>query len=187
MTNGVGAGDGSDAPISRTDEWKEARNVIDTVDGQIASLRQYGLSFVAGLLAAQGLIEFPLSSASAIVPDSVKLGILIASFALILGIFDLDRKARDVQRAAAHRACMLEGKYGLTKLISASYGSNDVVTSADVLYLIFVFGTTVLGFAVLGLTTLNTDYRLTSLIASAAVTGGAVYVFGHAHPRWRRK
>jgi hypothetical protein len=82
---------------------------------------------------------------------------------------------------------MLEGKYGLTKLISAFYGSDEVITSAVVLYLIFVFGTTVLGFAVLGFTTINTDYRITSLFMSAAVTGGAVYVFGHAHPRWRRR
>jgi hypothetical protein len=104
MASDAGAEQGPDAPISRIDEWKEARTIINAIDGQLATLRQYGRSFVAGLLAAQGMIEFPLSSAPAVVPDSVKLGILVASHSKTLGIFDLDMKARDVQRAAAHRA-----------------------------------------------------------------------------------
>ncbi|MCI4319780.1 MAG: hypothetical protein L3K23_06590 [Thermoplasmata archaeon] len=187
------AGAGGEGDISNriniTDEWKEARNVINNCDSQVSDIRKYGLSFVSGLLAAQGLIEFPLKSASQVVPDSVKLSILIASYLLIVGIFDLDRKARNTQRAAAHRACMLEGRsglqLGLTQLISKSYGSEAAVTSADVLYLVFVGATTILGLAVLGITSLTPSFDLVVLLVFAGGTAAVVYLFGHTN-RLRR-
>lgn len=171
--------------LSLSDEWKEARNVINNCDSRVAEIRKYGLGFVAGLLAAQGLIEFPLKTSSEVVPDSVKLSILVASYVLIIGIFDIDRKVRKTQKAAARRACMLEGRSGLhsglTQLISQGYGTEGAITSSDVIYLVLVIATTILGVAVLGLTSLSWSPDLVLLLSAALLTGGVVYFFGHSN------
>jgi hypothetical protein len=139
----------SSVKLGVTDEWKEARTVVDNADSQLSSLRQYGFTIVSSLLAAQGLIEFPLATSSQTVPDPVKFAILIATDFLVLGLFDLDLRTRTIQRAAAHRACMLEGKDGLTRLVSRAYKPHPHTTSVDVLYLTFILATTILGVAVL--------------------------------------
>jgi hypothetical protein len=164
--------------IAPADEWKEARTVINSADSQLSDLRKYGLTFVSGLLAAQGLIEFPLKSASQAVPDSVKFAILVASFFLILGIFDLDRRTRTIQRAAAQRACMLEGDDGLTKVISRTYQPNESITSIDVLYLIFILATTTLGLAVLGVSSFPPSSEAVGLLVIALLSAAVVVFFG---------
>jgi len=135
--------------VGVTDEWKEARTVVDNSDQQLVTLRQYGFTILSSLLAAQGLVEYPLTGATEVVPDAVKLAILIATYFLILGLFDLDLRTRLIQRAAASRAAALEGPNGLTKKIIGAYHPHPHITSVDVLYLFFILATSILGVAVL--------------------------------------
>ncbi|HUZ79725.1 MAG TPA: hypothetical protein VMV28_03805 [Thermoplasmata archaeon] len=164
-----------------TDEWKEARLVVDNADTQLAGLRQYGMTFVAGLLAAQGLIEFPLNSSSQAVPNTVKLAIILASYALILGIFDLDLRTRMIQRGAAQRAVELEGTspiasdgMRLTETIGESYAPWKSIASIDVLYIVFLSATTILGFGVLGASLLVFSYN--ALVLGLVFLGCAILI-----------
>jgi hypothetical protein len=59
------------------------------------------------------------------------------------------------------------------------------VTSADILYLVFVGATTILGIAVLGITSLAASFDLVVLLVFAGGTAGVVYFFGHTN-RLRR-
>lgn len=165
-----------------TDEWKEARTVVDNADSQLVTLRQYGFTIVSSLLAAQGLIEFPLASSTQVVPDAVKLAILIATYFLILGLFDLDLRTRLVQRAAARRACMLEGENGLTRLVSQEYKPHKHITSVDLLYLFFVLATTILGVAVLASYPFEFSWAFAALLALLLVVAvpSAVLVYYYA-------
>jgi hypothetical protein len=164
-----------------TDEWKEARTVIDNADTQLAALRQYGLTMISALLAAQGLIEFSIKGATQVVPDTVKLAIVIATDFLILGLFDLDLRTRTIQRAAASRAAALEGEPRLTGLISEAYRPHKHITSVDLVYLFFVLATTGLGVAVLAPYPFGITYNylvlLGVLLLFAAPSAVAVWIY----------
>jgi len=148
----MAGGDSQDPHIT---EWQEARNIISGVDGRLATLRQYGLSFVTGLLAAQGLIDFSNSGSTSSVPLGVKFAILVASVLIIAALYDLDRRELAIQAGAVKRASTLEKlaelNFGLTDSITCEYAKSDQFGLANILYVLFVVATGILGVSVLNL------------------------------------
>jgi hypothetical protein len=149
---GNGAPTGDDP---RTNEWTAARQVISDLDGQLGTLRQYGFTFLAGLLSAQALISFPptgsssSSSSSSVVPPSVRLAIVLASLALIGAIYVSDIHLRSIQRDVALRAQEIERGLGmeLTEGVSSRvtrFSENSIV----VIYILLAGVAGILGAAV---------------------------------------
>lgn len=139
-------------------EWKTARKVIGDTDGRLASLRQYGISFVASLLTAEGLID-TVPATAAYIPPQVKLAIVIASLVLISALFTTERNLRTIQRAAALRARVLERTLDmeLTESISTFYKIHHTSDLVDSLYYFLIGATGLLGFFVLNPTTVSFD------------------------------
>ncbi len=92
----------------RVTEWTAARGVIATMDTNIATTRQYGITFVAGLLTAQGLIEFSSSATASVTPPLVRFAIVLGSFAVLAAVFASDWHFQKVQDGAIKDALKLE-------------------------------------------------------------------------------
>jgi hypothetical protein len=135
-------------PSGLEGEWAEARTTVRNYDTLLQALRQYGFTFIAGLLTAQGLIEISLSSSSMVVPPVVKAGVLLASMTLIGSIFVLDKMYRRMEGTAVIRARLLERRLGyeLTEDASEVYSAQQISTSVDVLYSLLFVVAAILGY-----------------------------------------
>lgn len=142
-------GDSSEGP-SPHDEWSVAQTTLQMYDNRIADLRKYGLTFLAGLLTAQGLTLTDASSSSFIVPP-VKMAIILSTILLVCTIFLLERIYRELESAAGIRARILEKSIGyeLTEDINAVYSQMLVRRVVDLVYTLFIGVAVLLGWFVL--------------------------------------
>ena len=164
----------------RPQEWSQARATVQSVDTTLTDLRKYGLSFVAGLLTAQGLTEVAGSPTSSYVPYSVKLAIIVVSLLLILAMVAIERVNRAVQRAAAYRARSLERHLGmeLTDDIANFYEAYSVLDWIDFLYLLFIVATGALGLAILNAGAWSWNWATICDIVATGAALGMVFVIG---------
>jgi hypothetical protein len=160
------------------EEWKEARQVIASIDDKLQDLRKFGPTFVTALLTAQGLTEIPLASSTGYLPPAVRLVIIFATDLLICSLFIMERPLRLVQQAAASRAITLEREMGmfLTKGISESYQRNRPWNYIDVVYSLFLGATGALGFIILNPVT--TVLNLPTIVDVVATVAALVFVWG---------
>ncbi len=136
---------------SAVNEWSSARDLITRCDDRLVTLRSYGLTFVAGLLTAQGLISFPIGGVTSTVPPFVRLAIVTSSLILVCALYTIDRQVRSIQAGAALRARILERQlgYGLTEAVADTFKVNGAYESIDLAYESLLLGTGVLGLAVI--------------------------------------
>ena len=136
---------------SAISEWSVARDLITKCDDRLGALRSYGLTFVAGLLTAQGLISFPVGGVTSPVPPFVRLAIVISSLILVCALYTIDRQVRSIQAGAALRARILERQlgHGLTEAVADTFKVNGAYKSIDLAYESLLLGTGVLGLAVI--------------------------------------
>jgi hypothetical protein len=162
------------------DEWKAARQVISDTEGELADLRKYGATFLAGLLTAQGIVEIPLMGATGYVPPLVKLVIVLSSQLLVCALFVLERPLRLIGRTAAHRAIVLEVQLnlGLTKEISASYRIHRPWNYIDGAYSVYLVAAGALGFFVLNPVSVMIGLPTLIDVSATIVSFVFVWVFG---------
>lgn len=146
----------------RLDEWKEARSVVDAADTRLTDLRKYGLTFVAGLLTAQGLTEIAVGTPVSFVTPIVKLGITVVSLLIICMMVAIEKVNLPLQRAAALRASVIERQLGLklTQEITEIYDWYKVWRWVFVLYLIFVVSVGLFGLALLMPISFNLSWEI---------------------------
>jgi hypothetical protein len=154
----------------------------------LASLRQYGFTFVAALLSAQGLIDFPPTGASTFVPAPVKLAIVLASLALIGAIYVSDNHLRSIQRDVALRAQEIERGFGmeLTESVSPRV-TRFSAGSIEVIYYLLAVAAGGLGAAAVSPTSIsqNSWLLVADIVATAAVVG-VIRIVGFLHIRLRQ-
>jgi hypothetical protein len=177
---GKGRGVHSPSEANAIEEWKEARQVISSIDDKLEDLRKFGPTFVTALLTAQGLTEIPLASSTGYLPPSVRLVIVLATDLLICSLFVMERPLRLVQQAAAHRAIYLEAGLGmfLTKEISESYQRNHPWNYIDVVYSLFLLATGALGFIILNPVSVALNLPTVVDVLATIAALGFVWIFG---------
>lgn len=137
-------------------EWTTARDILTEYDGMLHDLRKYGFSFLTALLAAESVLVPTIVSKSGVeggtvLPNSVKVAVLVVNFLLIILLRLLDRNYEVFQDAAATRALVLEKKLNLelTEIISVRYNGSHVRSYITGLYAAFVLGVYGIGWVVL--------------------------------------
>jgi hypothetical protein len=131
-------------------EWQECRSTIGRLDGTIADLRKFGFSLVTVLISASSFFGQHASPSESTMAEAIVIMILIAA------LFAVDRYYTLLLNGAVERALDLEGpkidrqdlsKDKLTQVISI-YAINSVaVFIAPLLYLAFLWATTLLELA----------------------------------------
>lgn len=134
------------------EEWKEARNIIDSLDTLLSGLRKYGFTFITALLGADSILGQATGQASFALTPLVKLGVMLTSLALIIGLYATDSFYRMIQKGAATSAKAIEGIWehdsnvdGPTKSISKVYRADSVWVFIDFLYILFGLANLILG------------------------------------------
>ena len=134
-------------------EWETARNILKDFDAHLHDLRKYGFSFLTALLAAESLLipTWLPSSNSTVLPEHIKVAVLLVDLILIVALQLIDRNYVVFQRAAATRAKVLERilNLELTEVISQRYTKTHVQSYVTGVYAFFTLGVSVLGAAVL--------------------------------------
>jgi hypothetical protein len=172
---------GAPAVNPKIAEWNEARSVINKIDDRLNDLRKYGLTFVSGLLTAQALIDSSTPSAATFVTAGVKLAIILASLVLICALFVIEIINRQVQHAVSSRARQIEkdSNLGLTRAVARAFAIYRVDRTLDLLYLMMIVATGVLGFYVLGGTTFPSN-SLANVGVLASIVAGLFLLGVHA-------
>jgi hypothetical protein len=126
------------------EEWKEARNIIDSLDSLLASLRKYGFSFITLLLGADSILGQATGQATVVLSPTVKLGVMLATLASIIGLYATDRFYRIIQEGAVANALQIESAWqlkvkeeGPTQSISMTYSLEKGFLFIDALYVLF--------------------------------------------------
>ena len=130
-------------------EWVMVRNSIDKFDGYTVDIRKYGFSFITGIITAQAiLMPTPVSY-------PVKFSVIIVTMALILAIALFEQYIRIMQHAAVQRGLILERRLNieLTELIGFQYELNHGEYFKYALYIVFIFGTSLFAFFLIGINT----------------------------------
>lgn len=130
-------------------EWVMVRNSIDKFDGYTVDIRKYGFTFITGIITAQAILTpTPVSY-------PVKFSVIIVTMALILAIALFEQYIRIMQRAAVQRALILERRLNieLTELIGFQYELNHGEYFKYALYIVFIFGTSLFAFFIIGINT----------------------------------
>jgi hypothetical protein len=138
------------------EEWKEARNIIDSLDTLLSGLRKYGFTFITALLGADSILGQATGLASFALSPLVKLGVMVTTLALIIGLYATDSFYRMIQKGAATSAKAIEGIWepdshveGPTKSISKVYRTGFGWVFIDFLYILFGLATLILGVFIL--------------------------------------
>lgn len=132
-------------------EWKEARGIVDSLDGTISGLRKYGFTFITALLAADSILGQATSSASYTISDPVKFAVMGSTLVLICALYSTDRFYRVIQTGAAHDAEWVEHrlKMRLTYVIAQAYKAQGARYFVELIYGLFALATAVLGYLIL--------------------------------------
>lgn len=154
------------------DEWKTARDTINTYEDHIHDLRKYGVSFITALLTAQSL----LTASTTIFLDDVKLGILSVTLILLIGLRQVERVYQLRQKAIGIRATILERKLNieLTETITERSRRYHVAWRISLIYISFAAADAALGWAVL-----DSFYYKVALVAFSVVTSVLLASIGH--------
>jgi len=157
-------------------EWVTARSAVMSYEGTIAAIRNYGLTFVAGLLTAQGLISFTAENTTGFVPALVKLGILLASLVLIASLCVFEKTCSILQSSAIARARILERRLSMS-LTDDMVGVNRQLKRTRyviALYSAFVLVTVLLGCFILTSAGFGWGWPPVLLIIAGAATLGVI-------------
>ncbi len=132
------------------EEWKKARDTLQSFDDKLHDLRKHGFSFLTGLFAIGSILSEIVPGAadgSTITPEKVKLGVFIVTLMLIVALHLLDRNYRGFQQAAFTRAMVLERKLNLelSEAISARHRKGRIAPNVLAVYFLFIGGVAVLG------------------------------------------
>ncbi len=134
-------------------EWEIARFSVENCDKHLHDLRKYGFSFLTALLTAESFLipTWLPSSNSSVLPDYIKVAVLLVDLILIVALSLIDRNYLVVQGAAATRARILERilNLELTDVISFRYTLTNVKYYVAGVYVAFTLGVLVLGVSVL--------------------------------------
>ncbi len=128
-------------------EWVTARKSIDKFDGYTVNIRKYGFTFITGIITAQAILTpTPISY-------PVKFSVIVVTMALILAIALFEQYIRIMQHAAVQRALILERRLNieLTELIGFQYTLNHGNYFKYALYIVFIFGTCLFAFFIIGI------------------------------------
>lgn len=133
-------------------QWSESRKVVENLDGTLVDLRKYGFTVITSLLAATSVIYQVLPSGETITP-SVKFAIILANLGLIAALYAVDCFYQTIQRAAAHKAKILEkslnDNLGLTTMIGMEYNIIQDWFFIELVYSCFAAVSAMLGYAAL--------------------------------------
>ncbi len=136
----------------QTAQWSESRKVVENLDGTLVDLRKYGFTIITSLMAATSLIYQATPTGGPITPG-VKFAVIVANLGLIAALYAVDCFYQTIQRAAAHKAVMLEralgDKVGLTSMIGIEYHLLKDWLFIEVAYSGFVVVSSGLGYAAL--------------------------------------
>jgi hypothetical protein len=148
-------------------QWTESRKVIENLDGNLIDLRKYGFTIITSLLAATSIIYQVLPS-GAIVTPLMKFAVILANLGLIAALYAVDCFYQTIQRAAAHKAKLIEeslkDNFGLTAMIGIEY---NVVK--DWLFIELVYSGFAVVSALLGYAALTGDNSLRLLVPFAGI------------------
>jgi hypothetical protein len=146
-------------------EWKTARDVISKFDDRLHDLRKYGFSFITALLAAESLL-MPVGSTGTVLPNIIKLAVLIVTLILIAALHLLDRTYRIIQEGAVTRAGILEKALNLelTEVIAYKYKIGHARLLVGGVYAFFTFSVWILGLAIF-----DPDYISLGILTLAAI------------------
>ena len=136
------------------EEWKSARKLLGQFDDRLHDLRKYGFSFITALLAAESiLIPGPEAKAAgqAVIPDRIKLAVMLATLLLIMGMRLMDKHYRLFQEAAMVRAKIIERSLNLelSDAIAFRYNGEHFWRYINWLYYLFAWTTGLLGVFIL--------------------------------------
>jgi hypothetical protein len=136
------------------EKWKSARKVLSQFDDRLHDLRKYGFSFITALLTAESiLIPGPEAQAAgeAVIPPRIKLGVMLATLLLVVGIRLMDKHYRLFQEAAAVRAKIIERSLNLelSDAIAFRYRAEQFWRYINWLYYLFAGTTGLLGVFIL--------------------------------------
>jgi hypothetical protein len=150
-------------------QWSESRKVVANLDGTLADLRKYGFTIIASLLAATPIIYQVLPGGASTTP-LIKFAVILANLGLIAALYAVDCFYQTIQRAAAHKAKVLEealnDNLGLTTMIGIEYNIIKDWLFIELVYSCFAVVSAILGYAAL---TGNNLLRLIVPFAGAAV------------------
>jgi hypothetical protein len=136
----------------RVTQWSESRKVIENLDATLVDLRKYGFTIITSLLAATSIIYQSTSVGGTITPG-VKFAVILANLGLVAALYAVDCFYQTIQRAAAHKAIVLEeelkDKLGLTAMIGIEYNIVKDWLFIEVVYSGFVVVSAGLGYAAL--------------------------------------
>jgi hypothetical protein len=141
----------SDSDEGLLEEWKEARSVLARFDNDQHDLRKYGFSFLTALLTADSMLGQVAGASGVVIPDYVKLFVLVTTLGLVFTLRFLDMHYTLFNAAASVRARIIERNLNLdiTNEISFYHGTGAWWKQIRNIYCLFAILTCLLGSAIL--------------------------------------
>lgn len=177
----VSSSPSTDATSLSETEYQQVRTLLQDYDGRTHDLHKLGFTFITALLTAQALLLPSLGhtgAGSSSITDLVKLGVLLVTLVLIVGLRSLERSYQLFIKAANDRAMILERRlnFELSQTLTARNRERHSSRWVTLLYSLLVVSTLVLGGFIL-------PWELGTILVAIGVVaiGFMIYVGG-----WRR-